>query len=60
VTEPQAQKFLQKYNIGAASSAKKALGALLDKEMVVSVESKEKTAYRVYNVFLMRRLDRTF
>ncbi|MCL2291162.1 MAG: ATP-binding protein [Bacteroidetes bacterium] len=60
VTEPQAQGFLKKYNIGAASSAKKALDALLDKEMIVSVESKEKTAYRVYNVFLMRWLDRTF
>ena len=60
VTEPQAQKFLQKYNIGAASSAKKALNALLDKEMIISVESEEKTAYRVYNVFLMRWLNRTF
>jgi len=60
VAEPQAQRFLQKYNIGAASSAKKALEALLDKEMVISVETKEKTIYRVYNVFLMRWLDRTF
>jgi len=60
ITEPQAQRFLQKYNIGAASSAKKALDALLEKEMVVSVESMEKTIYRVYNVFLMRWLDRTF
>jgi hypothetical protein len=60
VTEPQSQRFLQKYNICAPSSAKKALEALIDKEMVVSIESTEKTAYRVYNVFLMRWLDRTF
>jgi hypothetical protein len=60
VTEPQAQRFLQKYNIGAASSAKKALDALLDKEMIFSIESIEKTTYRVYNIFLMRWLDRTF
>jgi hypothetical protein len=60
VTEPQSQRFLQKSNIGAASSAKKALDALLDKEMVFSIESTEKTAYRVYNVFLMRWLNRTF
>jgi hypothetical protein len=60
ISEPQSQKFLQKYNIGAASSAKKALDALLEKEMVFSIESAEKTAYRVYNVFLMRWLDRTF
>jgi len=60
VTEPQAQAFLRKYKIGAASSAQKALTALLDKEMVFSIETMEKTAYRVYNVFLMRWLERVF
>ena len=60
VTEPQAQRFLQKYNIGAASSAKKALDALLEKEMIYSIESMEKTAYRVYNVFLMRWLNKIY
>ena len=60
VTEPQAQSFLQKYKISAASSAQKALNALLDKEMIFSIESTAKTAYRVYNVFLMRWLERTF
>jgi hypothetical protein len=60
VTEPQAQSFLQKYKIGAASSAKKALDILLDKEMIYSIETMEKTAYRVYNVFLMRWLERVF
>ena len=60
LTEPQAKKFLHKYKIGAASSVKKALNALIDKEMVYSIETKGKTAYRVYNVFLMRWLERTF
>ena len=60
VTEPQAQDFLRKYKIGAASSAQKALNALLEKEMIFSIETTEKTAYRVYNVFLMRWLERTF
>ena len=60
VTEPQAQDFLQKYKIGAASSVRKALNTLLDKEMILSVETETKTAYRVYNVLLMRWLERTF
>ena len=60
VYEPQAQGFLQKYKIGAASSVKKALQALLEKEMIFTIESTEKTAYRIYNVFLMRWLQRTF
>ncbi|MDR1739720.1 MAG: ATP-binding protein [Bacteroidales bacterium] len=60
IFEPQAKEFLLKHNIGAASSAKKALTALLNKEMVCSIETPEKTAYRVYNVFLMRWLERVF
>ena len=60
VAEVQAQDFLRKYAIGAASSVQKALSALLDKEMIFSIETAEKTAYRVYNVFLMRWLERTF
>ena len=60
VTEPQAQEFLRKYKISAASSAKKALNILLDKEMIFSIETMEKTAYRVYNVFLMRWMERVF
>jgi hypothetical protein len=60
VAEPQAKDFLLKHKIGAASSAKKALSALVDKEMVCTIETPEKTSYRVYNVFLMRWLERTF
>jgi len=60
VTEIQAYSFLHKHKIGAASSAQKALKALLDKEMIFSIETLDKTAYRVYNVFLMRWLERIF
>jgi AAA+ ATPase superfamily predicted ATPase len=60
VTEPQANKLLQKYKIGAASSARKALAALLEKEMIFSIESMKKPAYRVYDIFMMRWLERTF
>ena len=60
VTEPQAQDFLRKYKISAASSAQKALKALSDKDMILSIETTGKTAYRVYDVFLMHWLKRTF
>jgi len=60
VSEPQAKEFLLKHKIGAASSAKTALTALLEKEMVCAIETPEKTSYRVYNVFLMRWLERVF
>lgn len=60
VTAPQAQSFLRRYKIGAASSAQKALNTLLGKEMIFPIDAAEKTAYRVYDVFLMRWLERTF
>jgi hypothetical protein len=60
ISEPQSKDFLIKHKIGAASSAKKALDALIDKEMVCTIETTEKTSYRVYNVFLMRWLERVF
>jgi hypothetical protein len=59
VTEPQSKDFLQKYNVGAASSVRSALKALLDKEMVCTLDSLDKTVYRVYNVFLMRWIAKT-
>jgi hypothetical protein len=60
VSELQSQNFLKKHKISAASSVRKALNALLDKEMVCSIETPERTVYRVYNVFLLRWLERTF
>ena len=60
VTEPQSKDFLQKYKLGASSSVKRALVALMDKEMVFPIENIEKTAYRVYNIFLLRWLEKTF
>ncbi len=57
---PQAKDFLLKYKIGAASSAKKALNALLEKEMIYAANEENTIFYRVYDVFLLRWLDRTF
>jgi AAA+ ATPase superfamily predicted ATPase len=60
VQEPQSQDFLARHKINAASSARKALDALLEKEMVCQIEQDGKPAYRVYDVFLLRWLARKF
>jgi GTPase SAR1 family protein len=60
VAKIQSQSFLQKYKIGAASSAQKALNALLNKEMICAINTTDKTLYRVYNIFLLRWLERIF
>ncbi len=57
---PQSKEFVQKYKIGAPSSAKKALDALLDKEMIYSSNENDSIYYQVYDVFLSRWLQRTF
>lgn len=58
--QPQSSAFLQKYRIGAASSAKKALKALVDKEMVYIHDETDTSYYQVYDVFFSRWLERTF
>lgn len=52
--------FLMKYNLGAASSARRIVESLLDKEMIMEQSSAKETKYCVYDVFLMRWLQRTY
>lgn len=56
VTKPTSGAFLNKYSLGAPSSAKKTLQALIDKELVLETTTKDGNSYRVYNVFFMRWL----
>jgi len=51
---PNSSSFLQKNNLGAASSVKRAIEALEEKEMIFYNASVEKPYYEVYNKFLMR------
>ena len=54
VRKPQSQEFLQKYNLGAASSVSVALNMLLDKELVVQ----ENGEYFVHDLIFSRWLER--
>lgn len=56
LTKPTASTFLNKYSLGAPSSAKKTLAALIDKELVLETTTLEGTTYRVYNVFFLHWL----
>lgn len=58
--QPQSKTFLQKYQLGAASSVQKSLDILLSKEMVFSVNEENAFYYRVYDLFLMRWLQLTY
>lgn len=58
VSEPTGSAFLQKYGLGAPSSAARLLSALTDKELLLETRSLEDVSYCVYNVFFSRWLER--
>lgn len=60
VYQPQSKEFLQKYKVGTPSNSKRALDALLEKEMIYRQEDLESSWYQVYDVFLSRWLQLTF
>lgn len=56
LTQPTSAKFLSKYNLGGATNARRMLDALVEKELVLKETAKDRTSYRVYDVFLLRYL----
>ena len=54
--KPYNQKFIKKYNLGAPTSIKRTLNALLEKELVFYQSKKEEAYYEVQDKFLMRWL----
>lgn len=58
VSEPTGAVFLQKYGLGAPSSAVRLLKALTDKELLLETKTLEGSSYCVYNVFFSRWLER--
>lgn len=58
VGEPTGAAFLQKYGLGAPSTAARLLTALTDKELLLETKSLEGSSYCVYNVFFSRWLER--
>lgn len=58
--QPQSKDFLQRHQLGTPASIKRALDALMEKEMIYSDEDNHMIWYQVYDVFLSRWLQRTF
>jgi hypothetical protein len=54
LSEPTGQAFLKKYDLGNASTVRKSLQALVDKEMIYVTPGMDKPVYQVYDVFLSR------
>ena len=58
VSQPTGIQFISKYQLGNASSVRRSLLSLIEKEMVYEINTKEETFYSVYNCFLSRWLER--
>lgn len=60
VTQITAAEFLVKYKIGSASTSRRILRSLLDKELLVENTGLRSTSYTLYDVFLLRWLETTY
>jgi hypothetical protein len=60
LSKPQSKTFLQNHKLGAASTVKKTLDALIEKEMVYCSDENDVVYYQVYDLFLSRWLQRVF
>lgn len=60
VSKLTAQQFIAKYEIGTPANSLRICNALVEKELILELPSKEKAAYQVYDVFLSRWLEREF
>lgn len=54
VNEPTGQAFIRKNALSNASTVRKSLQSLVDKEMLYSIPGEEKPIYKVYDLFLAR------
>jgi len=56
LSKPTSSDFIQRYNLGSASSVKLALHALLDKRLIISTIMQNEEIYFLDDVFFMRYL----
>jgi len=60
ISQIYSKDFLMKYDLGNPSSTRRIVESLLDKELILETITANGTNYCVYDVFLMRWLQRTY
>ena len=60
ITQPYANDFLKKNNIGATAVARRQLTTLIDKDLVFEETTRDGTIYRVADMFLLRWMAREY
>jgi hypothetical protein len=57
VKQLTAKKFINQYDIGTPSDARRVSKSLIDKELLLEIQTKQATVYQVYDLFLSRWLE---
>jgi hypothetical protein len=57
VKQLTAKKFINQYHLGTPSDARRISKSLLDKELLLEIQTKQTTVYQVYDLFLSRWLE---
>jgi AAA+ ATPase superfamily predicted ATPase len=60
VKQITSKKFINKYNIGGPSDARRISQSLIEKELLLEIHTKTETTYQVYDLFLSRWLEREY
>lgn len=60
VEQVYSKDFIMKYKLGSSSSVRRIINSLIDKEMILEENTSKGTIYSVYNIFLMRWLERIY
>jgi len=60
VTQITAQAFLSKYGIGTPANAKRLSKALINKDLLLSEATRDGVSLQVYDVFLLRWLQKAY
>jgi hypothetical protein len=57
VKQLTAKKFINQYDIGTPSDARRISKSLIDKELLLEIQTKQASVYQVYDLFLSRWLE---
>ncbi len=60
VNQITSQKFINSYNIGTPANSRRIAKSLIEKELILAIESKKNITYMVYDVFLSRWLQHEY
>jgi AAA+ ATPase superfamily predicted ATPase len=60
ISQLTAKKFINQYDLGTPSDVRRISKSLIDKELLLEIQTKQASTYQVYDLFLSRWLEREY